>query len=86
MGQASAFVSILIKCEIDRIVAEAAMERRTLSAPDAAAEILETNPRCGLSAERIADAVMMAAAKAGVAVELGRPDKEADGRAMLDAL
>ena len=86
MGQASAFISILIKCEIDRIVAEAAMERRTLSAPDAAADILTTYPKCGLAAERIADVVMMAAAKAGVAVELGLPDKKADGRAMLAAL
>jgi hypothetical protein len=86
MAQASEFVSILVKCEIDRIVAEAAMERRTLSAPHAAADILKTYPKCGLPAERVADAVMMAAAKAAIAVELGRPDKEADGRAMLAAL
>jgi hypothetical protein len=86
MGQAGEFVSILVKCEIDRIVAEAAMEGRTLSAPDAAAELLKTYPKCELSEERIADVVMMAAAKAGVAVELGHPDKHADGRAMLAAL
>lgn len=86
MGQASAFVSNLVKGEIDRIVSEAAMKRRMLSAPEAAADILSIYPRCGLAAETIADAVMMAAAKAGVAVELGRPVNEGDGRAMLAAL
>ena len=76
MAQTSVFVSNLVKSEIDRIVAEAAMERRTLSAPVAAAEILKTYPKCGLAPERIADAVMIAAARAGVVVEIGRPLKE----------
>ena len=59
------------------------MAQRTLSAPDAAADILNIYPRCGVAAEAIANAVMMAAAKAGVAVELGRPVNEGDGRGIL---
>ena len=86
MAQTSVFVSNLVKSEIDRIVAEAAMERRTLSAPVAAAEILKTYPKCGLAAERIADAVMIAAARADVVVEIGRPLKEDDPRGVVSNL
>jgi len=84
MAQTSVFVSNLVKSEIDRIVAEAAMERRTLSAH--AAEILKTYPKCGLAAERIADAVMIAAARADVVVEIGRPLKEDDPRGVVSNL
>ena len=85
MTQTSASVSDLVRKEVDRIVAEAAMERRTLSAPVAAAVILKTYSKCGLSEEQIANAVMIAAARAGVVVEIGRPVKEGDTRGILPA-
>ena len=86
MTQSSALVSDLVRKEVDRLVAEAVMERRTLSAPVAAAGILRAYSKCGLSAEQIADAVMMAAARAGVVVEIGRPVKEGDTRGTIAAL
>ena len=86
MAQASAFIADLVNREIDRIVAEAAMKRQTLSASDCAADVLKIYPRCGFAPERIANGIMMAAAKAGVAVELGQPYEEPDGRGRLAIL
>jgi hypothetical protein len=43
-----------------------------LSASECAARILATYPNCGLREREIADQVMMAAAHAGIAVEIGR--------------
>lgn len=71
----TAFVQQLIDGEIRRYVAEAIKTGDTLSAPVHAAKILRTYPTCGLTVHELADLVMIAAAKAGVAVEIGEPAK-----------
>ena len=65
------FIRNLVSEEVRRIVADAVEDDVLLSAPETAAEVLRIYPNCGLAEEAIADEVMMAAAKAGVAVEIG---------------
>ena len=72
MGRAiSGFVPGLVGDEIKRIVAARSKDGSVLSAAAAAAEIANASPGCGLSESEIADQLMMAAASAGVAVEIG---------------
>jgi hypothetical protein len=54
------------------MVAEAIKSGTSLSACACAAEIVKTYPRCGLDEADLANEVMMAAARAGVPVEIGK--------------
>jgi len=78
MGSAvSSFIRILIDEDVRRVVAEALEDGGMLSAPAVAAAILRTYPHCGMTERLIADRIMLAAADAGVAVELGAPKGKA---------
>jgi hypothetical protein len=80
MGAAvSLFVDSLVSEEIRRIVARAIKDREMLRAFEAANTINRTYPNCGFTEREIADQVIAAAARAGVAVEIG------GGRACLPA-
>ncbi len=70
-GEETDFIADLVAAEIRRIVAEAGSDGGMLSASECAARILRTYPGCGLRETQIADRVMMAAAGAGIAVEIG---------------
>ena len=72
MGQAfSAFIQTLLNEEIRRAVAEAIETGSTISSVAVAEQVNRTYPNCGLTENEIADQVMIAAAKSGVAVEIG---------------
>ena len=66
-------MEILIGEEITRIVADAIEEGTALSVADAVAQIIRAYPNSGMSAGEIADEIMIEAAQAGVAVQVGRP-------------
>jgi hypothetical protein len=70
------FIERLIDEEIRRIVADAVQEGGILSAQDAADHILRAYRGSALSKTEIADRIMLAAASAGVAVEIGPPVRE----------
>lgn len=67
------FIWGLVMDEVVRVVSEAAADGGVISAHEAAAMILQTYPGCGISEAELADNVMMAAAGAGVVVEIGQP-------------
>jgi hypothetical protein len=69
------FIDRLINEEIRRIVAEAVADGGILSAQKCAAQILRAYRGSALSKTELADRIMMAAASAGVAVEIGRRKK-----------
>lgn len=72
MGQAvSPFIQGLVTEEIRRMVAGAIEDGSTVSSASVAAQVIGTYPNCGLTEAQIADEVMIAAARAGVAVEIG---------------
>jgi len=73
----SQFLDILISEEMERIVADAARERTMVSPTAAAEQIMRAYPASGMSKREIADQVMRAAIKAGVAVEIGRHEEAA---------
>ena len=73
MAHPSSFLSRVVAQEIRRIVVNGRSNGRVVSAPEAAALVLATYPRCGLDEADVANEVMMAAAREGVAVEIGRP-------------
>jgi len=50
--------------------------RLHLSARDAAATILRTYPKCGFDEAELANEVMISAASAGVAVQIGKATSE----------
>ena len=77
MGSRSASIWHLVDEEIRRFVAGALSRNNVLSASETAARILETYPNCGLEKETVANQVMMVAARAGVAVEIGGRDASA---------
>ena len=79
MGSVSRFVSGLVTEEIRRVVAEAAKKGQILSAPDTAATILKTYPRCGFDEAELANEVMLKAAQAGIGVQFGRPTLQGAG-------
>lgn len=75
VGQ-SDFITRLVHKEIDRMVRDAFLGGSVISAAHAAAAIVKVYPGCGLLEADIADEVMMAAARKGVAVEIGAlPDE-----------
>jgi hypothetical protein len=58
--------------EIKRIVATAKRDGGCISASASAAWVIRVYPDCGLSEPEVAERIIMAAANAGVAVEMGR--------------
>ena len=68
---ASDFIQILLMDEIRRVVAEAIETGSIVSAAAVAEQLKRTYVNCGLSENEIADQVMIAAAKSGLAVEIG---------------
>ena len=72
----SPFIEGLVSEEIRRLVAEAIADGGIMSVANCVAKVVAVYPNCGISKRQIADEVMMAAAAAGVAVEIG-PIKEA---------
>jgi len=66
-------VEDLVSDEIRRVVAEAVTNGSILSIGDGVAQIMSAHPQCGLSKRQIGDEVIMAAAAAGLAVEIGPP-------------
>ena len=74
MGASSPFISRLVEKEVMRIVADAAKTGHTISASGAAAAILKTYPNCGLDEATVGNQIIMAAAAAGLAVEIGHPE------------
>ena len=58
--------------EVERIVATAVRDGGCISASASAAWVIRIYPDCGLSEREIAEEIILAAAKAGVAVEMGR--------------
>lgn len=71
------FIEGLIDAEIRRLVAEAIANASTVSTTECAAEVKRVYPTCGLSKRYIGDRVLMAAAAAGVAIEIGASKKRA---------
>jgi len=69
------FIEEFVDEEIRRLVAEAIAHESTLSTAECVAAVKQVYPTCGLSKRLIADKVMMAAAAAGVAVEIGLSEK-----------
>ena len=67
-------VDPLVVDEIRRRVAAAIKDGGILAAQQEAAEVLRQYPNCGLTQAAVGDMVMMAAASAGVAVEIGSAD------------
>jgi CheY-like chemotaxis protein len=67
----SDFIQTLVTEEVRRVVAEAIETGSIVSAAAVAEQIGRTYVNCGLSENEIADQVMIAAAKSGLAVEIG---------------
>jgi hypothetical protein len=72
MGVHSSFVHDLVTEEIRRIVAEAIARDSILSIAECVDAITKVHPITGLSKPENGDEVMISAARAGVAVEIGR--------------
>ena len=72
MGAHSTFIEDLITDEIRRLVAEAIQDGGALSVAECVEAVTKVYPKTGLSRRYIADEVIMAGAKAGVAIEIGR--------------
>ena len=66
------FMERLVGEEIRRLIADAIKDGGVISTSKCATQISRAYGRCGLSEREIADKVMMAAASAGVAVEIGQ--------------
>jgi hypothetical protein len=73
----STFFDIVVSEEIERIVTEAAKGGSMIVPTTAAGQIVRSYPASGLSKREIADQILRAAIKAGVAVEIGRYDEAA---------
>jgi hypothetical protein len=65
------FIEGLVSKEIRRLVAEAIADGGMLSVANCVARITVVYPNCGISKRQIADEVVMVAAAAGIAVEIG---------------
>jgi hypothetical protein len=73
MGEAlSSVIQVLVTEEIRRTVAEAIETGSTISCSAIAAQVSRTYPNNGMTEPQVADEVMIAASKAGVAVEFGQ--------------
>ena len=73
----SPFIEGLVEEEIRRLVAEAIAKHGMVSTAECAERIRHVYPTCGLSDRNLANRVMMAAAAAGVAVEIGKSNSGA---------
>ena len=62
--------------EVRRLVAETVAEGGIMSIADGVARIGAAVPRSGLSKRQIGDELMMAAVAAGIAVEIGRSQRD----------
>jgi hypothetical protein len=71
-------VDELISAAIARMVADAIRDGAMLSASACAGQLVATFGRYGVNQDELADQVMMAAARAGVPVEVGRPRRPAE--------
>ena len=72
MGKAiSPFAEGLVDEEVRRFVAEAIAKHSMVSTSECATKIKHAYPTCGLSKRNLTDKVMMAAAAAGIPVEIG---------------
>lgn len=71
------FIQALILKAVRQHVAAAIQSRSIISAADCAAEIARTYPACDLDQAELIDEIAYAAAKAGVAVEVGPPKQAA---------
>lgn len=69
------FIEGLVDEEIRRLVAKAIASDTTVSTVECVAQVKRVYPTCGLSKRYLGDKVMMAAAAAGVAVEIGSTKK-----------
>ena len=61
-----------VSAEVNRIVAAAKRDGGCISASSSAAWVIRIYPDCGLSEREVAEEIIMAAARAGVAVEMGK--------------
>ena len=71
----SQLIHRLLVEEIERIVAEARIDRRVVKAGRHAPDLLRAYAACGLSADQMVNEIGAVAACAGVPVELSRPDR-----------
>ena len=62
-----------IESEIAEIVARASRGAGFMRAGEHAYRLWKTHPGCGLTAEELVDALVLAATRAGVAIEINRP-------------
>ena len=62
--------------EIKRIVATAKRDGGCISASASAAWVIRVYPDCGLNEREAVEAIILAAAKAGVPVEMGQMQKD----------
>jgi len=67
----SRFIRGLVTAEIKRIIAEKTKSGSVLSAEKATTEVLTRYPRCGIDQRALANEIVLSAAAAGLAVELG---------------
>ena len=72
MTEQSPFIQALVLNAVRRYVAASIRSGSYISASACAAEVLKTYPNCLTSEGELADEITMAAAKAGVAVQIGR--------------
>lgn len=75
MNEQPGFVRTLVLKAVRRYISDAVRSGSLVSASDCAAEILHTYPACRLDHQTVADEVILAAAKAGVPVEAGKPSR-----------
>ena len=68
------FIHTPVSEEIKRIVASAKGGAGCISVSESAAWVSRVYPNCGLTERELADQIILAAAKAGVAVEIGKPE------------
>jgi hypothetical protein len=66
-------IGILIQEEIEHIVSHAARGAAFIRAGEHAYRIMKQFPNSGMTGEEVVNAIIAAAAKAGVAVEMSQP-------------
>jgi hypothetical protein len=69
------FIQTLVLKAVRQHVAAAVQSRLIISAADCAAEIVRTYPACTLNQAELINEIALAAAKAGLAVDLGPPER-----------
>jgi hypothetical protein len=73
-NDAAAAAKRLLMQEIDRIIAEAKGAENIVRAGYLAGQLFRAYPAAGLSAREIVDAIIAAAAAAGLAVDISQPE------------